>query len=123
MTELHHGRTNGNGHKLKQWVSDLRQHIFTQRTFKPWKKLPRGYPERLCSLLPRGLEDWIKPWATWSDFIAEPALNGQLYWRPLELSSNLIILLCDSSLCFWKGIVKNKIKQNILLLYICTTSS
>lgn len=50
--ELHGGRTNDNGHKLKQGGSDLRQRIFNQRAFKQWKRLHRGYSERLCSLPP-----------------------------------------------------------------------
>lgn len=52
FTDLLGGRTNDNDHKLKQGTSDLRQNIFIYRTFKHWKRLPRGYPERMCSLPP-----------------------------------------------------------------------
>lgn len=102
---------NDNDHKLKQRTSDLRQNIFIYRTFKHWKRLPRGYPERMCSLLPwsfirlnKILDDlvWFHRW---------PCFEEKAALGPLEVPSNLIIPVCDSCLHLCKGAV-TKAKQN-----------
>lgn len=100
MTELHGGRTNDNGHKLKQKVPTSGQ-IFST---KGHSSIGRGCLEVTLRgdavSLHEGLADWIKPCAIWSDFFADPALNRQLNWRPMEVSTNRIILPCDFSLGF-----------------------
>lgn len=107
---LHGGRKNYNDHKLKQDTSDLRQNIFIYRRFKHWKRLPRGYPECTCSLFPWSFMRLNKTLGNLVWF-HDPALKRKLHWRPLEVSSHLLILLCDSSLDCCKGDI-GKTKQN-----------
>lgn len=109
-TDLHGERTSDNDHRLKQGTSDLRQNISIYRTFKHWKRLPRNYPERMCSLLPWSFRRLNKTLGNlvwfhrWSCFEKTAELE-------LDVSSNLIILLYDSSLdCCKRTVTKTKQK-------------
>lgn len=49
------------------------KHFFTVRAIKPWKNLPREAMQFHSGRISR--PDWIRPWATWSEHIADPALH------------------------------------------------
>lgn len=51
----------------------------------------RGCPVRRCSIHPCGFSrySWIKPWATCSAFVAEPAVSRRLGCCPPEIPSSL----------------------------------
>ena len=82
------GRTRDNG-QIETWA------VLTGYKEKPL--LPQGQPSsragcpgRLSGHHPWRFSrpNWIKPWATWSDPIASPALSRRLDWRPPEVPSN-----------------------------------
>lgn len=123
-SQVHCGRTGGNGHKLEFGKLQLTRRNYI---FKPWvwSKAGKDCPERLWKL-PRRVEtpsleildlDWTRSWASCSKLeLTWVGVGREDFWRsfPEVLASQINYL----SLCFYKGTLQWPV-QEFLTYYHC----